>query len=371
MAIYLLHGDAKSTDPFLIRQELDRLLEGVPREGNLNFAMYDLGESGTRFEDVVSSALTVPFLGERRVVVARGVKSIEKAFRKRDEDDEEETEIDEAGGSAGPILRAVEQLAELPKGALLVLVEENDHLDGRTAFMRALKKVGCQVGEFKAMWFDPASGDVGAAVKFIQAEASRLGLRLESHLAERFATLVGADRGTILKELEKLALYAGSGSRLMAEEIESVVTESYEAGIFHLVDVIGRSRTGEAMKVLADLLDRGAAPPYILTMIARQVRLIARAREAIESGIPRDANSLAGALKEAPFVMRKVLEQERIFRRFNYPEVLEYLIEADVHLKRGTMPARLALETLIARLVGIPRPRPAAVEGPSGRSEHS
>ena len=60
MAIYLLHGGSKSIDPFLIRKRLDELLEGIQREGNLNFATYDLHESGTSFQDVVASALTIP-----------------------------------------------------------------------------------------------------------------------------------------------------------------------------------------------------------------------------------------------------------------------------------------------------------------------
>jgi DNA polymerase-3 subunit delta len=350
MAIYLLHGDAKSIDPFLIKARLDELLKGVEREGNLNFATFDLSASGTSFSDVVSSALTVPFLGGRRVVVASGVRAVEALFRSKSDEEAQEEDGPDLSQAAAATLRAVGQLSQLPEDALLVLVEDTGHLDGRTPFYRALKKVGCKIETFKAMWFDPASGDTRSAVDFVQREASKLGLRLSAKLAERFALLVGSDRGTILKELEKLALYAGTGSRLTIEDIEFVVTESYEAGIFHLVDALGYGNRSEAIKCLADLLDHGAAPPYILAMIARQVRLIARAREEIESGVPAHQESLAKALGEAPFVARKVLAQVNRFPRLDYPTVLEHLMEADVHLKRGTMPSRLALETLITKL---------------------
>lgn len=367
MPIHLLHGDAKSPDPFLIREKLDKLLEGVPREGNLNFSVFDLSETGTTIFDVVSSALTVPFLGGQRVVVAKGVKSVERFFKKPDED---ETHEEDLGASGETIVRAVEQLGDLPDDALLIFVEENGHLDGRTAFYRALKKVRCVIDESKAMWFDAAAGDTDNAVKFIQAEAGRLGIRIDGDAAERFATLVGSDKGSILQELRKLAIYAGPGASPTREDVEKVVTESYEAGIFHLVDVIGLRRTGEAMEVLSDLMDRGAAPPYILAMIARQVRIIGQVRELLESGVP--SGDVAKVMKESPFVIRKVLGQVRIFPKFDYARVLDQLMETDVHLKRGTMPAKLALETLIARLAvgGPPLQRSGGVEAPGGSEYH-
>ncbi len=353
MALHLLHGDSKSTDPYLIKKRLDELLKGIQREGNLNFATFDLSESGTAFTEIVTSALTIPFLGGQRVVVARSVKSVETAFKSLDDPDDDRKS--KRGGTAEVILRAVEQLSELPDDALLILVEENDHLDGRTAFYRGLKKAGCIIEAFKGMWFDPVSSerrDRGQVVEFVQAEASKRGLRLDAGKAEHFALLVGSDRGTIIQELEKLAAYAGAGSRITDEDIKSVVTESYEAGIFHLVDTVGFGKTGEAFKVLGDILDRGAAPPYILAMIARQVRLIARVREALDAGASSDPRVLAGELKEAPFTITKVLKQIRSFPRFSYASVLEKLMTADVHMKRGTMPPKLALETLIAQLAG-------------------
>jgi len=350
MAIHLLHGDSRSADPLLIGRRIDELLKGIDREGNLNFITFDLNDSGTSFQNVVDSALTIPFLGGRRVVVARGMKTIDRAFAKKSDDDGSEPG---EGTRADQILRALDQLAALPDDALLILVEDNGHLDGRTAFMKGLKKLGCTVYETKAMWFDPATGNIRQVVEFIQTEASRLGIRLDSRTAEKFAQLVGSERGMIYKELEKLALYTGPGASPSVEDVENSVTPSYEAGIFHLVDVIGLGKTGEAMNVLADLLDHGAAIPYILSMIARQVRLIARVREATNRGVP--SGNMAKELGESPFVIKKIERQARIFPDFNYSSMLEYLMETDLHIKRGTMQPRLALETLITRMAALKR----------------
>ena len=374
MPIYLIHGDSKSTDPYLIRQRMDDLLDGIERDGNLNFTVYDLGETGTTIHDVVSSALTLPFLGGQRVVVAKGAKAIDKAFvGKTEEKEDEDVEDEDLGGRAEEIVNAIGQLKDLPKEALLIFLDENQHLDGRTAFYRALKKVIKKVGgnieSYKAMWFDPAADDIGNAVQFIQSEASRMGLRLEAHMAERFARLVGSDRDTIMRELEKLALYAGSGSRLTDEDIENAVTPSYEAGIFQLVDLIGQRKGDRAIEALYDLFDRGAAAPYILTMIARQMRLIAQVREAIESGVSRSPKIMAKTLGQSEFVIRKIIAQERRFPPFHYSDILDMLMDTDVQLKRGTMPdvptpgkvkstpGKFALELLITQLTTSPATR--------------
>lgn len=367
MAIYLLHGDSKSSDPLLLRRRLDALLDGIDIETNLNFQKFDLNESGTSFHDVATSAMTIPFLGGQRVVVATGVKTVEKGFKASD-DEKKDTK---AGSSSESILRSVKQLEHLPDDALLILVEENDHLDGRTAFYRGLKKAGCKIEVFKAMWFDPAGGNINEAIEYIQAEASRLGIRLDHYTARAFAERVGADRGAIEKELQKLALYSGAGASPTVEDVKSVVTESYEAGIFQLVDYIGYGNTGKALKELDDLMDRGAAAPYILTMIARQLRMIVQVREAIEDGASRNDQALAGQLKINPFVVRKILKQVEISRNINYKKMLEYLMETDIRLKRGTMtskvPGKLALEILITHLAGarsVPREfEPSAQSG--------
>ena len=354
MAIYLLQGDSKSPDPQLVRERLAELLKGIPREGNLNYCEFDLSEGRNSFQEVAASALTVPFLGGARVVVAKNVKAVESAFRSKAEVEEGEEETEgELTGAGEAIIRAVRQLEALPKEALLILVEENGALDSRTRFFKELKKVVCVVESYKAMWFDPgAEGGKGIrdVVSYVQEQASRLGLRMDAKMAERFVMLVGPDRGTIIKELEKLSLYAGAGKRLSLNDVEAVVTQSYEAGIFHLVDAIGLGKTAEAIKLLSDLLDRGAAPPYILTMIARQLRIMARIRELLASGARADADFLAERLGESPYTIKKILHQSRTFPTFSYPRILELLMESDVHIKRGTMPPKLALETLITKL---------------------
>jgi DNA polymerase III delta subunit len=82
--------------------------------------------------------------------------------------------------------------------------------------------------------------------------------------------------------------------------------------------------------------------------------MLVQVREAIEDGASRNDQDLGRYLGLHPFVVRKVLRQVDSFRQYDYRRMLEYLMEADVRLKRGTMSSkpegRLALEMLITKL---------------------
>lgn len=357
MPVYLLHGDDKSCDPFLIRERLAELLKDIPREGNLNYSEHDLALSSSSFHEIISNAMTLPFLGTSRTVVVKNLKSFEKKYfstkselKRPDDEVAEDDERQDLSEESEGIIRSIMRLSGISPDTLLIFVEENDHLDGRTRLYKSLKAINCIIETFKADWFDPASADISAELlTFVENKASSLGIRISADLAERFLELVGPDKGIILKELEKLALYAGKGSKITESVINSVVRESYEGGIFQLVDLIGYGRTEDALKRLSELIDHGAAAPYILSMIARQIRLIARIREAFASGASR--NELASILGEPKFVIYKTLKQVGSFPAFDYPSLLELLMDTDFRIKRGLMDPRLALEILITKII--------------------
>ncbi|HEX9746175.1 MAG TPA: DNA polymerase III subunit delta [bacterium] len=346
MAIFLLHGDSRNIDAGQLNRRLKKLLDGIPTEGNLNYSAFDLSEPGSSVQEVVASALTVPFLGGNRTVVARNTKVVEKYFRQKDEDSEPSS-----GGESESIIRSIGQLTQLPDDSLLIFIEESGHLDGRTAFYKALKKAGCKMEEFKSMWFDPAAGGIDTVTRFIRAEATRMNLRIDEKNAELIAYKVGPDSSRIVRELEKLAIYAGPGASITPDMIHDSVAESYEAVIFNLVDAIGMRNMPLAMEYFSNLMEHDTNEQYIITMITRQLRLIVRVREALAAGSVRDQKILGPQLGESTFTIGKILRQTNRFPRLNYPDMLDKIIETDYAIKRGKMAPRLALETLIVKLI--------------------
>ena len=79
-------------------------------------------------------------------------------------------------------------------------------------------------------------------------------------------------------EVDKLVLFT-SGRRIEEKDVKAVVSYAQEASVFAMVDAILEFRVGVAEQLLGQLLQRGAAPAYLLVMLSRQVQMIVRAKE--------------------------------------------------------------------------------------------
>ena len=113
-------------------------------------------------------------------------------------------------------------------------------------------------------------------------------------------------------------------------------------------------RPGVALRLLQKLRQDGAALPYIIGMVERQLRLVALARYWSEQRIPQP--EMAGKLGVPPFAVRRAVEQAR---RNSWPDInrrYQRLLETDLAIKTGQVDSEdLALELLVADLAGSGR----------------
>ena len=112
-----------------------------------------------------------------------------------------------------------------------------------------------------------------------------------------------------------------------------------------------KSALEEFRRLLAD----GANELYLLTMIARQVRLMLSIKDLLgEQGM-----TLAQASKEVGirhrFIADKLLTQSRLFEESELEGLVQRLVEIDHRIKTGRIEGVLALELLI---LGICQRRP-------------
>jgi DNA polymerase-3 subunit delta len=148
-------------------------------------------------------------------------------------------------------------------------------------------------------------------------------------------------------EIEKLVLYAGNRP-IEAEDVKKLVGLSRESSVFTLVDAIIEGKLNLANQSAVELLETGAAPSYVLAMLARQLRLLVRARDLKNAG--QSENSIQGALGLADYPFRKTIEQAS---RFTMPRLKIFyhrLLDADLAIKTGKYDDELALTILVSDL---------------------
>ena len=110
---------------------------------------------------------------------------------------------------------------------------------------------------------------------------------------------------------------------------------------------MGEAALPRRLAALDHLLDLGEPPARILTMLARQLRLLIRYKEAAPHSTPAD---LAKLLKLHPGIVKKVGRQAEKFSLPALQAHLELLHQADLSLKTSAANPRVWLEWALIHL---------------------
>jgi DNA polymerase III delta subunit len=95
-------------------------------------------------------------------------------------------------------------------------------------------------------------------------------------------------------------------------------------------------------------MDDGSPAVYVMTMIARQIRLLLMANDLMARGEAQD--QIGRRIRLSGWVLNKTLQQARRMSRENLEYMHSRLVETDLMLKTKPIDEQLALEMLVAEL---------------------
>lgn len=312
--IYLFYGPNE-----LARSEaVTELRASLPAEvADLNISVLD-GRKVT-IEQLVAACEAHPFLADRRLVIVYDALKHSKAGKAREE------------------LR--DYCERVPATCDLVFVEQ-DEVDRRHLLFTYLSKRGA-VREFPLL-----SGH--ELLRWIERRAKSLAATIEPAAAQRLVDLAGNDSRALANELAKLATYVGRGGTIDQAAVDRLVTDQQEQNLFTFIDDLGTRRLGAALRGARALIEDGQAPPYILFMLARQIRILLHVRQLVAQR--RRPDDIASELGLKPFVARKAAEQARNFTAAELVTAHDRLLELDHAIKTGKMQAETALELFVVEM---------------------
>lgn len=325
MPAHLLHGDS-----FLVPRRLDELIAESGASDVLEANRHRLVGSQTKPGELLSMCNALPFMDDYRLVVVEGLlgtaESQGRGRRRGSSGD---------SGVAGQWQTLGDAIPLMPDTTILVFTD--GPLSANNPLLRLLRPVA-QVEELSA-----PSGEVLA--RWVKSAAEAKGSSISPSAIRSMTDLVGNDLWTLTQELEKLALYC-SGREIGEADVGEMVSQVREASIFAAVDAMIDGRPGVALRLLHQLKEDGREAPYIISMVERQLRLLALARDSMDRGVPQ--SELRGRLgTSSDFVVRKTVEQAR---RHSMPDIIRRynrLLETDLAIKRGRLEPDLALELLV------------------------
>ncbi len=277
---------------------------------------------------------TVPFLAERRLVIVTGLL---ERFEPKDKSSRR-VKNTRRTNQQDSYKSLAAYITKMPDSTILVLI------DSRVGSNNPLLKELSARAEVKSF---PLLRDTKLR-QWVQRYVAKEGGSISPQAVNLIAKLVGSNLWTMANEINKLLLFT-SGRRIEEEDVNLVVSSAQEANVFTMVDAILGFKANIAEQSLQQLLQRGAAPAYLLVMLSRQVQLIVRARELRNQKKPElEIQNRLGLT--ADFALRRTLEQADRYPLERLKQLYHKLLEADLSIKTGKYDAELALNILIAEL---------------------
>ncbi|MBC2149092.1 DNA polymerase III subunit delta [Listeria booriae] len=305
--IYLIIG----TEDYIINETKKRLIANIldTEDTDFNYANFDLDE--TAIEQVIEEAETIPFFGDRRLIVASNPSFLTTEKTK--------SKIEHRTA------RFEDYLNEPVDYSILVIIARVEKLDERKKLTKLLKK--------QATIVDAKRPNDAELRKWVQSAIKNNDFSMEIPATERLMELTGGQLTTAMNELDKLMLYKLESREISVADVESLVVRSLEQNIFLLLDKMIALDISGALSIYYDLLKQKEEPIKILALIASQFRLLTQIKLLEKQGFSQQ--QVAQKLKVHPFRVKIGARQAKSFSYEQLTATLERLAEMDFEMKTG------------------------------------
>ena len=329
--LYVLYGQ----DGFSLSQAVGKIKDGLGDRETVTANTISLEGRHLTLGELSNKCDAAPFLCSHRLVIVEGLLGRFEAKQSKSRSRK---------GKSGNGLVEWEgfdsYIEQMPETTVLVLVDEdvksNNPLLKQVSPLAEVRAFPLLRGRDLKTWIRERVKEEGGD---ITPEAVNL-----------LAELIGGDLWAMDGEVQKLLLYSREHP-IREDDVRQLVSCVQEASIFALVDAVAEGRTELAQRLLHRLYGEGVAPTYILTMVTRQFRLIALAKDS-GKGLSRLQIQDRLGFKSS-YALDKTLSQAKLYDFEQVKRAYDKLLETDLAVKTGQYSDKLALELLVTELACV------------------
>ena len=323
--IYIIYG----AEDYLIEEEIRKLMDQTltPQGKGFNLHLFNGAENGS--QEIIQAAQTIPMISPYRFVLVR----------EADQMAEDEVE------------RFANYIQNPNVSTCLVLCGQS---------LGAWKKQQAKI-ERVGKVIDHPRLKGKALVSWIKKRMEEKGKTLAEEAANYLVEVAGDHLQHLDSTLEMIFLSAGEKRLIRLSDIEGIVSDIRVNTIFELTDAIGQQNLEKALGILEKVLGTKVLPfkkeetpkyddpsPLLLSMMARQYRLIWRVKEMMARR--NSDEEMAKVLRMSPWNVKKLEDQARKFSELSLREGILNCQKADLALKKGHSPKNLLMEKLLIDL---------------------
>ncbi len=307
-------------DSFHIRSKISQLVKKHDID-DYNVTVYDCEETPIR--DAVNDAMTIPFMSEKKIVVAKNAHFLGTHPPKK------ALEQDES--------YLLEYLKNPSETTVFILTVPAPRLDGRKDLVKRLKETS-EIVECKLK----SAQDLATWVK---RQIANAGLHIEHDAMQELMKRIQSSTELAFQEVRKLLLYAQGESTIDKSIVERVITRNIEDNVYEITNAMLEKNHKRALEVYHDLIMYSEDPLRILGIVVTKFREMLQVKTLLEQGKSQDDIQHYFNVKSgrAYYMVQnaKSVPKDKIEHHLRELEHLDYSI------KSGRVDKKMALELFI------------------------
>jgi DNA polymerase-3 subunit delta len=186
-------------------------------------------------------------------------------------------------------------------------------------------------------------------IDWLMSIAEEKGKKLAEENAQVLVDIVGENRNMLQDQLEKICVFLNKEKEITIESIQQVSSELKQFNIFDLQNAIGLKDKSKSLTVSYNLLDNGAEPTFIITMLTRYFTGLAKVTELKTKNVPlQEAARIVGTHH---FYYPGYVKARTLYSDEKLVEVFRALLKADVSVKTTTTDNKTIIILLIAEIL--------------------
>ncbi|MDR2938720.1 MAG: DNA polymerase III subunit delta [Clostridiales bacterium] len=311
---YLFYGEEGYLKKYYSGILIARLLQ--EHEKAMNFDTFE--GKGYGIGPIADAFNTLPFMSSHRVILISG-SGLFYQGRKADSES------------------LLKEIDYLPETSILIFIEQQ--VDKRGKLYKKINSIGMAI-ECKV----PSERELSEYIKNL---FSKHGYALHNDTCAYFLHAIEHNMGNILNESKKLMDYKYNEKKIDKQDIDEICIKSLDARIFDLLKSIGNKKPQEALHIYRSMLTLKEEPIMILSMMARQFRMILQSIKLKQIG--KSNAEICTELGAREFAIREYLSQSHNFSEQNLIDALKDLLDTDVKIKSGILNSIAGVELLIIK----------------------
>ena len=316
----------ESEDDFLREKFKNEFIERFIPEEIRGFNLSRV-KSGDRYIERLNTVLNTPPAGSKKRFI---ISEFDSGF------DFNKEELEKLG----------QVISSMPESSVFLLLNSHS-IDKRKKLYRTIKKEGSS--------FDLQTPKYRELDHWIKQQFKTQNKLIDSQAVKMLEDMFNNQLDILKSEIEKIITRFPEKEKIKFSDVREIISRDRlieDREIFSFLDLIGEKRTARALLSLKDMINKGAYPLYLLTMLANHIRLLMEVK--FYRRYTTNHKKIAEKLNKHPYPVKKALQRSKNFTQHELENILEEILQANYKFVTGYYPDQnMALEMIVMKAISL------------------